>query len=63
MKILKFTLLQIIALAFIYLTGAFYSVSFDISKWTEECRLAICITEFMICIVLAPAFLMLIGEK
>jgi hypothetical protein len=33
--------LGIITFGFIYLLGAFYSASFDISKWTYDARFAI----------------------
>jgi len=40
-NLFKTAFLGIITFGFIYLLGAFYSASFDISKWTYDARFAI----------------------
>lgn len=37
---MKSILLAILGILLGFLAGAFYSVSFDIGQWTEDCRLA-----------------------
>jgi len=40
-NLFKTALIVLLTFAFFYLLGAFYSASFDISKWTYDARFAI----------------------